>query len=71
MCRSTKSDPSCHREPEKLSTTRLGVVENNSRKEIVGLSIGYKLVGRCYMAAYRTEQLAAAQMTYWSFQDRV
>lgn len=67
MCRSTKSDPSCHREPEKLSTTRLGVVKNNSRKEIAGLRIGYKLVGRCYTAAYRFGQLAVARLTYWSF----
>ena len=71
MRRSTKSDPSCHREPEKLSITRLGVVKNNSRKKIAGLSIGYKLVGRCYTAAYRSEQLAVVRMTYRSFRWRM
>lgn len=65
MRQSTKSDPSCRREPEKLSTLRFEAVKNSSREGIAGLNIDYMLASRCYTAGYRSEQLATAHVTYW------
>ena len=39
---------------------------HSSRKEKTGSNIGYTLVGRCYRAVQKAEQVGAtAQMTFW------